>query len=157
MRRCWCGLRVTGTMALGDRLRCKVSVSWGEEVLHFSFAPSSLALPSLALVGQRNRITHLPCWPTWGPGRGLQKQVKIYCEAVLRFSQSHAIYSAYCIVILKLSRAACTENTWSAVPITEMQQTPAARTRDAVPHAVCMLYLFPVHQNVGRQLGHVAV
>lgn len=109
------------------------------------------------LGGQRNSITHLPCWPTQGPGRGLQKQVKIHCEAVLRFSQSHAIYSAYCIVILKLSRAACTENTWSAVPITETQQTLAARTRDAVPHAVWMLYLFPVHQNLGRQLGHVAV
>lgn len=41
----------------------------------------------------------------------------------LRFSQSHAIYSVYCIVIFKLSRAACRENTWSAVPIAETQQT----------------------------------
>lgn len=60
-----CGLRVTGTMAMGGRVRCKASTSSRGEVLHGAFAPAlSFPLqhffPPLALRGQRGSIACLP-------------------------------------------------------------------------------------------------
>lgn len=56
-------------------------------------------------MGWSSRISRLPPWPSWGPGRGLWREIKTYCEAVLRLSYFHAFCFAYCVIFFKLSRA----------------------------------------------------
>lgn len=60
------GLRAAGTVAVGDGVRCKASVSPGAEVLRTAFCPcpflpSPAALPAPGTEGQRGGIACLPC------------------------------------------------------------------------------------------------